>query len=94
MGLATAEDTEILEKARQENRIVVTLDSDFHTLLALTGAVGPSVIRVRIEGLRAQPVVVLLQKVLAEWEDDLNKGVLLTVQADRIRMHRLPIVPT
>ncbi len=93
IGLATAEDEVILEKARQEDRVVVTLDSDFHTLLALTNATHPSVIRIRIEGLRAQSVVELMQKILAEWEHELNNGVMLTVQPHQIRIHHLPIVP-
>ena len=54
IGMATAEDWEILARAHQEQRIVVTLDADFHTLLALSGAKSPSVIRLRIEGLRVK----------------------------------------
>ncbi len=38
MGLAAASDAAILDIARQEERIVVTLDADFHALLALSGA--------------------------------------------------------
>jgi predicted nuclease of predicted toxin-antitoxin system len=53
MGLATASDAKILETALREGRVVVTLDADFHALLVLSGAAGPSVIRIRIEGLRA-----------------------------------------
>lgn len=93
IGLATAEDAEILEKARREKRVVVTLDADFHALLALTSATEPSVIRIRIEGLRAQPVTRLLQKILIEWEDELNSGVMLSVQPGQIRIRHLPIVP-
>jgi len=93
IGLAMAEDEVILRQARQEERVVVTLDSDFHTLLALSNAAHPSVIRIRIEGLRAQPIVALIQKILAEWQDDLNSGIMLTVQPHQIRIHHLPIVP-
>jgi predicted nuclease of predicted toxin-antitoxin system len=60
---ATAQDSAILERARQENRVVVTLDADFHMLLALSGASLPSVIRIRIEGLRADALAELLQRV-------------------------------
>jgi predicted nuclease of predicted toxin-antitoxin system len=46
-GLATASDAKIIDFARQGGWIVVTLDADFHALLALSG------VRIRIEGLRA-----------------------------------------
>ena len=54
ISMSAAEDVEILERAREEKRIVVTLDADFHTLLALNDATEPSVIRIRIQRLRAQ----------------------------------------
>ena len=34
IDLAAAEDIQILQKARENQRVVVTLDADFHTLLA------------------------------------------------------------
>ncbi|MFB2919665.1 MULTISPECIES: DUF5615 family PIN-like protein [Aerosakkonema] len=40
---SVAEDGEIIQRAREDNRVVVTLDEDFHTLLALDEAVSPSV---------------------------------------------------
>ncbi len=93
IGLATAEDSAILDRARDEGRIIVTLDSDFHTLLAWSGDSAPSVIRIRIEGLRAQPTANLLRKLLPEWIDELGQGAMLTVQPGRVHMHRLPILP-
>jgi predicted nuclease of predicted toxin-antitoxin system len=51
-GLATASDAKIIDFARQGGWIVVTLDADFHALLALSGATGPCVVRIRIEGQR------------------------------------------
>ena len=53
IGLATADDKTILAYALDRGRVVVTLDADFHTQLALSGARGPSVIRIRIEGLNS-----------------------------------------
>ena len=69
-ALATAPDSAILDIARQEQRIVVTLDADFHALLVLSGAAGPSVIRIRIEGLRAERLADLLVDVLKLCKDD------------------------
>jgi predicted nuclease of predicted toxin-antitoxin system len=60
-GLATASDAKILDFARQGSWIVVTLDADFHALLALSGATGPSVVRVRIEGQRAEEFLLLIR---------------------------------
>ena len=38
VGCADADDAAILQKAQGEKRTVVTLDADFHTLLALSRA--------------------------------------------------------
>lgn len=88
-----AEDAEILEKATVDGRIVATLDADFHMLLALGGADSPSVIRIRIERLRAQAVADLLRTVLTQCEEDLVQGAAITVEPNRIRIRRLPLIP-
>ena len=92
-GLTTASDSAILHHARSEARIVVTLDADFHTLMALSGATGPSVIRIRIERLRAAPLADLVQSVLAQCRDDLAAGALVSVDRRRVRVRKLPIRP-
>ena len=92
IGYATAEDATIVELARQEERVVVTLDADFHALLALSGASSPSAIRIRIEGLRAEALAELLRTILADWSSELEKGAVLTVQPGRIRFRNLPML--
>ena len=52
-GLNRADDSDILEFARQRGMACVTLDHDFHTHLALALSAGPSVVMVRLEGLGA-----------------------------------------
>lgn len=94
IGLATADDPTLIRFAEQQDRVVVTLDSDFHALLALSGAAKPSVIRIRIEGLRAELLVRLLKALLAERSDELDRGALVTVQPRRIRIRYLPIIRT
>ncbi|MGB5252953.1 MAG: DUF5615 family PIN-like protein [Sedimenticolaceae bacterium] len=59
VGLSRASDTEILEYAANNDRVVVTLDADFHTILALREASGPSVVRLRIEGLKGPELAAL-----------------------------------
>ncbi|MEG4849507.1 DUF5615 family PIN-like protein [Microcoleus sp. B5-D4] len=93
IGMSQAEDSEIIQKAREEERVVVTLDADFHTLLALDEAASPSVIRVRIERLRAQALTDLLLMVIAECEEDLEQGSAISVEPSRIRIRRLPLIP-
>jgi len=63
IGMSGSEDIEILQQARIDRRVIVTLDADFHTLLALDGAASPSVIRIRIEKLRAPELTKLLLQV-------------------------------
>lgn len=53
-GLQSADDIEILNAARHDGRICITLDHDFHSHLELTGADSPSVVFLRIQGLDAR----------------------------------------
>lgn len=93
IGLATADDEAIIQVARQQERVIITLDADFHALLALSGADKPSVVRIRIEGLRAESLATLLQALLEERSSELDKGALMTVQLERVRIRFLPILP-
>jgi predicted nuclease of predicted toxin-antitoxin system len=45
--------------ALEQTAIVVTLDADFHAILAVSRASTPSVIRIRMQGLDALEVVEL-----------------------------------
>ena len=90
LGMSQADDEEILQRAAAEGRIVVTLDADFHAHLARSAARKPSVVRIRIEGLRAAEFTELLQQVLERCGDDLENGAMVSVQENRIRVRRLP----
>jgi predicted nuclease of predicted toxin-antitoxin system len=91
IDLWDADDEIILQHARAEGRIVVTLDADFHRLMALSGATQPSVIRFRIQGLRGEELSQLLLDVLRSCADDLANGSLVSVQEEGIRLRRLPL---
>jgi predicted nuclease of predicted toxin-antitoxin system len=92
IGLGTAADSAILQWARDDGRIVVTFDADFHALLALSGADAPSVVRIRIQGLDGEACAQLLMRVLGQCADDLERGAVVTVQPGRIRVRRLPLL--
>jgi predicted nuclease of predicted toxin-antitoxin system len=91
VGLATTADAEILQWCRANERWIVTHDADFHAILALTSATTPSVVRIRIEGLRDVALVQLLLRVLRSVTDDLRRGSAVTVTAKSIRVRALPL---
>jgi predicted nuclease of predicted toxin-antitoxin system len=91
LGMSRADDADILETARQRDAVVVTLDSDFHMLLAMSRAVVPSVIRIRIEGIKGDEIATILQSVLEHAETEIEAGAVVSPTANRIRVRRLPI---
>lgn len=91
IGLAAATDNEILQKGRQDGRVVVTLDADFHALLAFSKALSPSVVRIRIEGLTGPMAANVTREAVLRSKEDLESGALVTVQPGRIRIRRLPL---
>ena len=91
IGMRKAADDEILRWSLAQNAIVVTVDADFHAILAVTRASAPSVIRLRAQGLGALQVVEQVQNVLARFESDLQSGCLVTVKARKMTCHKLPV---
>jgi predicted nuclease of predicted toxin-antitoxin system len=92
-GCQRAADEEILGFALGKNGVVVTLDADFHAILAVSGAVGPSVIRIRIQGLRAMEIVERLLLAATRFGSELEVGSLVTVKARKTTCHRAPDRP-
>lgn len=92
LGMSRADDMEILQRARAERRICVTLDADFHSLLATSGESLPSVIRIRKEGLDASALARLLESIWPAIDRFLASGAMVTVTDRSVRVRRLPIV--
>lgn len=86
IGLPTAPDAEILAFARDEDRVVVTLDADFYALLVRSGEGAPSVIRLRIDRATAELVTDLIVLVLDRCRDDLESGAMVSTDGARVRV--------
>ena len=75
--------------------VIVTLDSDFTTLLALRQASGPSIVFVRDVGTKTWDVHLrLFLDNLANIAEDLTAGAVVSLSPTRISIRRLPIVST
>jgi len=93
IGMAMAADEELLARARQDKRTVVTLDADFHAILALSNAPNPSVVRLRIQGMRAPQLALLLKQIFDLCVADIRTGAMVTADERSVRVHLLPLVP-
>jgi predicted nuclease of predicted toxin-antitoxin system len=91
LGMAAATDEAILIAARNRAAVVVTLDADFHALLARSRATTPSVIRIRVEGLKAAELASLLSDVVTVAAGELQAGAAASVTLHSVRVRSLPI---
>jgi len=91
IGMEQAEDSLILERARNDERVCVTLDHDFHTHLAIAGHGRPSVVLLRVEGLDAQAQADLIRSVCTQCETALSQGAAISADRHSIRVRRLPL---
>lgn len=90
VGLARAQDFEIIDWAAKNGRVIVTQDADFHTLLAGARAASPSAIRIRGD-LKADALAALVFEIIQEHESVLNDGAAISATSNRVRIHRLPL---
>jgi predicted nuclease of predicted toxin-antitoxin system len=80
-----------MDFARRHEMVVFTHDLDFGAILALTQAIGPSVIQVRSKDPVPNVIGVLVASAIVEHAEHLTAGVLLTIEPDRMRVRILPI---
>jgi predicted nuclease of predicted toxin-antitoxin system len=73
-----SKDLQILTYAREHNRVVITQDLDFSSLLALSGYEKPSVINLRVDNARP---------------DFITRGIVVSVDEISARYRSLPIEP-
>lgn len=91
LGLQTAEDVNLLQLACAESRVAVTLDRDFPQILALTAARQPSVIPIRLQGLRAPELCRILSSAWQQYRALLEAGCVLQIGSKGVRARALPL---
>ena len=92
LGMQSAEDAELFDLAADEDRVLISEDTDFGTLLSLRGAAKPSVVLLRhMPDRSAAALLVVLLANFAAVEADLELGAVVVLEPGRIRVRRLPI---
>ena len=86
----TALDSEILVKAIEEGRVVLTQDLGFSSLIASENLRAPSLITLRLRDKRVSNVNRRLDDVLPALENAVTMGVMATVTDSRVRVRHLP----
>lgn len=79
LGSATAKDREICEFARASGHLVMTNDLDFPQILAYTREAGPSIILLRGEPLVPEVHGTSILQALTEFERDLARGAVVSI---------------
>jgi predicted nuclease of predicted toxin-antitoxin system len=92
IGMAKAADAEILSRARQEARTVITADLDYSRLLALARVGVPSLILFRGGNWNEIDIIARMRELLQGLsETDIEQSILI-VDRQRVRRRRLPLL--
>jgi predicted nuclease of predicted toxin-antitoxin system len=92
LGMQGATDQAIMAIAAEEQRVVVSADTDFGTLLARSGAKLPSVLLIRrLVGRRAAEQATIIMANLPTVAQDLDSGAVVVLTDDWVRIRRLPM---
>jgi predicted nuclease of predicted toxin-antitoxin system len=90
-GLDRLQDSTILTKDREEDRVLLTHDLDFGELIAASRARLPSVVIFRLRNMHPDRVNLYLQDIIGHHKESLERGAVVSVAERQIRVRLLPI---
>ena len=90
IGSRNADDRVIFECAHNNGYIIITLDLDFGTMLALTHSKGPSVIQIRREDVDPDRFQSTLFELITNYSEALEEGALIVIDEFKVRLRMLP----
>jgi len=91
VGRANQPDIEIMAYAAANDYVVLTNDLDFGILLSSANRAKPSVVQLRLDNLDPAVILDRLIHLLSQFENELIKGALVTVDTNKNRVRFLPL---
>lgn len=91
VGDPRAKDSNILNWAELNHRVVMSHDLDFGDILAASGGVSPSVVLIRSESTLPSDIGEAVTLAINTHREELEAGALMIVEPTRFRIRLLPI---
>jgi len=91
LNKSRASDTEVIELAKIENRIIITMDIDFPTILAHSHAKIPGVILIRMSYATVERINQRLIHLLKVTSEEEIKNSVIVLEDISIRIRKLPL---
>ena len=92
LGMERVKDEQLLQYAAEQDMAIITMDLDFGGLLALSGMTKPSVITFRLRNPDANHINKMSEDMLPRLLNELKAGAIITVEEERVRVRRLPVM--
>ena len=91
IGYNNTPDFKIADFAAESGEVIVTHDTDFGTILALSGKNRPSVVLFRWQAITARSVFSFFEQYLVQFSESLENGALVVVDEQKVRIRILPL---
>jgi predicted nuclease of predicted toxin-antitoxin system len=92
IGMARADDREIVTEAKTHQEIILTHDLDYGTLLAFSGESKPSVVIFRLRYTHPDHLFRRMMSVWFDIQNPLSEGAIVVLEDATLRIRQLPIV--